>query len=270
MHCENWKRYQESQMALRIDLDSHRIVVTGAAGGMGVAISSLLVRAGASVLLTDRPGSDVAQVAGRIAAANTGSTTPQSIELDLASPDIGTRLVEAAIDTMGGLSGVANVGAVLRRTAFLDVTAEQLDESLNVNIRSMFLICQAATRPMVAAGKGSFVNFASLSAFTGGKVGAVHYATAKAGVIALTRGLATEFGRHGLRANVLCPGPTDTPMIRGSLTPEQAEAQIAAVPMGRLGRPDEIAQAAVFMLSDFASFVNGAVLTVDGGAGLRP
>jgi NAD(P)-dependent dehydrogenase (short-subunit alcohol dehydrogenase family) len=257
-------------MALSIDMQGQKIVVTGAAGGVGKAVAELLVRAGAAVLLTDRPGSPVEELARTVGSMSEGADKSSAIELDLADPDVGTRLVEAAGHRLGGLDGVVNAGAVLRRTAFLDVTGAQLDESLSVNIRSMFLICQAAARLMAGQGHGSFVNFTSPSAFTGGKDGAVHYATAKAGVVALTRGLATEFGRRGLRANVLCPGTTDTPMIRGTLTPEQVDAHVSAVPMGRLARPEEIAHGVVFLLSDFASFVNGAVLTVDGGGGLRP
>lgn len=257
-------------MALHIDMKAHRIVVTGAAGGVGRAVAALLAEAGASVLLTDRPGSHVESVAQEIGASAAPAAVFHGVELDLASSDIGTRLFEASLDTIGGLNGVVNAGAVLRRSAFLDVTPEQLDESLNVNIRSMFLICQVTARHMAAMGTGSFVNFTSPAAFTGGKVGAVHYATAKAGVIALTRGMATEFGRKGLRANVLCPGTTDTPMIRETLTPQQIETHVASVPMGRMARPNEIARGVVFLLSDFASFVNGAVLTVDGGGGLRP
>lgn len=257
-------------MTLAIDMRSHRVVVTGAAGGVGMAVASLVVEAGAAVLLTDRPGSDVGRIAGSIADQCGDPALVQAVEMDLADGDVGARLVEAAGDLLGGLSGVVNAGAVLRRATFLDVTPAQLDESLDVNIRSMFLICQAAARVMATAGSGSFVNFTSPSAFTGGKVGAVHYATAKAGVIALTRGIATEFGRKGLRANVLCPGTTDTAMIRGTLTQEQIDVHVEAVPMGRMARPEEIARGAVFLLSDMASFVNGAILTIDGGGGLRP
>lgn len=249
-------------------MQGRKVVVTGAAGGVGAAVARLLAQAGAELFLTDRPGSGIERVAGEIGDA--GRVLPHRRELDLGERDIGARLVGAAGAAMGGLDGVVNAGAVLRRAAFLDVTGEQIDESLAVNIRSMILICQAAARVMVAAGQGAFVNFTSPSAFTGGKVGAVHYATAKAGVVALTRGLATEFGRQGLRANVLCPGTTDTAMIRDTLTPEQIDSHVAAVPMGRLARPEEIAQGAVFLLSDLASFVNGAVLTVDGGGSLRP
>jgi NAD(P)-dependent dehydrogenase (short-subunit alcohol dehydrogenase family) len=257
-------------MTLSIDMRGRKVVVTGAAGGVGTAVAVLLARAGASVLLTDRPGSTVEERADDVSRATEAVGKICAAELDLADADIGPRLVDEAQQGLGGLDGVVNAGAVLRRAAFLDVTGAQLDESLAVNIRSMFLICQAAAPVMVGQGHGSFVNFTSPSAFTGGKVGAVHYATAKAGVVALTRGLATEFGRQGVRANVLCPGSTDTPMIRGSLTPEQVDAHIAAVPMGRLARPEEIAHGVVFLLSDFASFVNGAVLTIDGGGGLRP
>ncbi len=254
-------------MTLQIDLHCHKIAVTGAAGGVGAALAALLVQAGATVFMTDRPDSNVAHVAQQVAA---GGGAPANAEFDLAHPEIGAHLVDAAIGAMDGLTGVVNAGAVLRRAAFLDVTDEQLNESLNVNLRSMFLICQAATRVMLAGGKGSFVNFTSPSAFTGGKVGAVHYAAAKAGVVALTRGLATQFGGQGLRANVLCPGTTDTPMIRSTLTDDQIAAHVATIPMGRLARPDEIARGVVFLLSDMASFVNGAILTVDGGGGLRP
>jgi NAD(P)-dependent dehydrogenase (short-subunit alcohol dehydrogenase family) len=257
-------------MALSIDMQGRKVVVTGAAGGVGAAVSELLVRAGASVLLTDRPRSAVAALAQSLGGGVDGGRRIAAAELDLGDPDIGPRLVDAAQQGRGGIDSVVNAGAVLRRAAFLDVTGAQLDESLSVNIRSMFLICQAAARVMANQGHGSFVNFTSPSAFTGGKVGAVHYATAKAGVVALTRGLATEFGRQGLRANVLCPGTTDTPMIRDTLTPEQVAMHVAAVPMGRLARPEEIAHGVIFLLSDFASFVNGAVLTVDGGGGLRP
>lgn len=257
-------------MSLQIDMALRKIVVTGAAGGVGAAVASLLADAGASVLLTDRPDSGIQEAAAALKPAEGASATFRGVELDLADANVGHRMIEAAIDLLGGLDGVVNAGAVLRRVPFLQVTAEQLEESMNVNLRSMFLICQAAARTMAQNGRGEFVNFASPSAFTGGKVGAVHYATAKAGVIALTRGLASEFGSQGLRANVLCPGTTDTQMIRGTLTDAQIASHLSGVPMGRLARPEEVASSAVFLLSDLASFVNGAVLTVDGGGSLRP
>lgn len=244
--------------------------MTGAAGGVGEAVASLIADAGGSVLLTDRPGSSVGDAAAKLAGSERAGARFAGVELDLAEADIGGRVIEAAHDLLGGLDGVVNAGAVLRRASFLDVTAEQLQESINVNLRSMFLICQAAAPIMVTGGHGSFVNFTSPSAFTGGKVGSVHYAMAKAGVIALTRGLASEFGARGLRSNVLCPGTTDTPMISDTLTEDQIATHVSAVPMRRLARPEEVANGAIFLLSELASFVNGAVLTIDGGGSFRP
>lgn len=165
---------------------------------------------------------------------------------------------------------MVNAAAVLRRKPTLEVDLACFEESLAVNLTSIFRICQQVIPAMVDAGSGSIINFASPSAFTGGRVGAMHYGAAKAGVITVSRGLAVQFAKAGVRTNVLCPGTTDTDMIRGTLSQEQIDAHLSVMPTGRLAQPEEIANAVLFLASDLASFVNGCVLTVDGGLSLRP
>ncbi|WEX12250.1 MULTISPECIES: SDR family NAD(P)-dependent oxidoreductase [Phyllobacteriaceae] len=258
-------------MTVQIDLKDKVVVVTGAAGGIGRAICARLAAAGASLLLTDLDQSGLERAAASLAGVpETQKASVGSHAADLGDPKVGHTLVEATLARFGRVDAVVNAGAVLRRTEFLDVEDAVLSESLNVNLASIFRICQAAVPVMLKAGTGAFVNFTSPSAFTGGRVGAVHYGAAKAGVITLTRGLAVQFGSEGIRANVLCPGTTATPMIIGALSDEQLGTHLRGVPMGRLAEPVEIANGVLFLLSDLASFVNGAVLTVDGGASLRP
>ena len=257
-------------MSVEINLSSNAIVVTGAAGGIGRAICARLAQAGASLLLSDIDPTGLEHLRAELALDACHDQQFAVTPADLSEPTVGEMLVANTLSKFGRIDAVVNAAAVIRRTSFLDVDERKLRESLDVNLASMFRICQAAVPPMVEAGGGTLVNFASPSAFNGGRIGALHYGMAKAGVITLTRGLCSEYGSSGIRSNVLCPGTTGTAMIVGALTDEQLEEHLKSVPMGRLADPGEIANAVLFLVSDLASFVNGCVLTVDGGASLRP
>jgi 3-oxoacyl-[acyl-carrier protein] reductase len=253
-------------MTREISLAGRVAVVTGAAGGVGSEVCVALAGAGAAIVLSDMD-------AGRLEAVRARLPAPESHLVhaaNLGEPEACRGLVSAALARYGRIDVLANVAAVLHRIPFLKLTEADYQTAMDVNLRSQFLLCQGVVPHMAERGQGAIINFASPSAFTGGRFDAVHYAASKAGTIALSRGLAQQFGGQGVRTNVLCPGTTDTPMIRDTLSAEQVAAHIKGVPMGRIAKPSEIANGVLFLASDLASFVNGTVLTIDGGASLRP
>ena len=136
---------------------------------------------------------------------------------------------------------------------------------LAVNLTGTFLCSKAALAHMVAKGRGVIINVASTTGAHDACAHAAAYVTSKGGVTLLTRSMAIDYAKQGIRVNAICPGPTDTPMLRNALTPEELEAFAKTFPMNRLGRPEEIAGAALFLASEDASFVTGAILHVDGG-----
>jgi 3-oxoacyl-[acyl-carrier protein] reductase len=253
-------------MTKEISLAGRVAVVTGAAGGVGSEVCAALSGAGAAIVLSDMD-------TGRLEKVRAGLPDPGSHLVhaaNLAEPEACRGLVAAALARYGRIDILANVAAVLHRIPFLKLTEADYQTAMDVNLRSQFLLCQGVVPHMAERGQGAIINFTSPSAFTGGRFDAVHYGASKAGTIALSRGLAQQFGGQGVRTNVLCPGTTDTPMIRGTLSPEQVTAHVKGVPMGRLAKPSEIANGVLFLASDLASFVNGTVLTIDGGASMRP
>ena len=234
-------------------LEGRIAVVTGAASGMGAATARLLSEAGAIVL-----GADIA--------------TNRAIALvgDVADSAFCDAAVAKAVALHGRIDILVNAAGVIVRADAPATDDDAWWRQMRVNVDGTFFMCRAAIRQMRKQGSGAIVNFGSIWGAAGGK-GHVAYATAKGAVHNLTRSLALDHSREGIRVNAVCPGEVDTPMLRSAgravpLTDAQlAEMADRVVPNGRLAQPDEIGRVVVFLCSDAASYMTGALVPVDGG-----
>jgi len=237
-------------------------LVTGAASGIGRATALALARDGARVLVADRDGAGVQAVAKAIAQQGGEAVATQT---DVSQPEQVEAMVRAAVDAFGRLDCAVNGAGILATPALLhDLALDQWERTLAVNLTGVFLCMQHELRVMREQGAGSIVNVAS----GGGVLGTPalgHYCASKHGVLGLTKTAALENARGGVRVNAICPGSTDTPMLQGFMgsSPEARKMILASAPPGRLGTAEEVAEAAVWLCSDRASYVSGESLFVD-------
>ncbi len=242
-----------------------RILVTGAASGIGRATCEHLARAGAAVAGLDRNRATLDDV---IDAARTGGATAIGVEADVASFDEVEAAVSAVCTKLGGLDAAVNVAGIGGYTG--DVVATPLDawhRTVAVNLTGVFHVCRAAIPALRAAGGGSIINISSQYGLVG-CLASPAYCASKAGLIGLTRCLALDHAGDGIRANCICPGPIETPLLRASEAQTDSAQRERARTEGRLlvgrpGTPTEIAEAVAYVLE--AAFMNGAVLSLDGG-----
>jgi len=246
-------------------LDGKVALVTGASRGIGRALALALGRAGADLALASRTVEALESCAAEARALGVRALT---VPLDVADLGAARRAVEQTAAELGRLDVLVNVAGVNRRKPALEITEEDWDLVVDTNLRSVFFLCQAAGRLMVAQGSGSIVNIGSLTCtITIRKtVGLSPYAASKSGLLGVTRALATEWAPHGVRVNVLSPGYIVTDLT----APLQANAEFDAwvlsrVPMGRWGTPEDLAGACVFLASDASRYVTGQMINVDGG-----
>jgi len=237
-------------------------VVTGAGSGIGRASAERFAAEGASVVVVDIRGPKAEETVELI---RRDGGSAEACQADVASaPDV-ERVIAFAVETFGGLDALFNNAGTLRPGTAVDLSVDDWDLVMAVNVRSVFLGAKYAVPALAERGGGTIVSTASVSGM-GGDPGSVVYSASKAAVINLTRSLAVDHARQGIRVNCICPGAIDTPPVGRMLTdPEARQRSERAHPLGRIGRPEEIAAAAVWLSSAESSFVTGQALVVDGG-----
>jgi 3-oxoacyl-[acyl-carrier protein] reductase len=227
-------------------LSGRRALVTGAARGIGAAIADAVAAAGADLCLVDRAGEEALRPVAARCAERGGRV--RSVVADVAVESDVERMVGEALAEFGGLDFLVNNAGILTNRRLVDMSTEVFDETLSVDLRSVFLCCRAVLPTMTAAGYGRIINVASQLAYKGAP-GLTHYSAAKAGVIGFSRALAREVALDGITVNCIAPGPIDTPLT-GPLDPVAAEATRLALPLQRVGVPEEVAPTAVLLASE--------------------
>jgi NAD(P)-dependent dehydrogenase (short-subunit alcohol dehydrogenase family) len=246
-------------------LDGKVAVITGGGSGIGRVASLLFASEGASVVVADVVTDRAESAAAEIVAAG-GSATAVSVDVsDQAQVE---SMVATAVSTYGGLHVLFNNAGIFPDDdgGVLETPPDTWTKVMEVNLKGVWLGCRAAVPAMLESGGGSIINVASFVALVGAATAQIAYTASKGGVLAMTREVAVEYARKGIRANSICPGPIETPLLAELLAdPARRERRLVHIPMGRFGRPEEIAKAALFLASDEASFVTGSALVVDGG-----
>ncbi len=240
-------------------------LVTGAGSGIGLQAAQLFAAEGANVVVADRDALTARRCVASIENAG-GSATFAAVDVSVAAE------VEAAVataeSTFGALHVLFNNAGIFPAEdgSPVDTSEEVWDLVMGVNLKSVFLGCKYGIPALLRAGGGSIVNTASFVAVLGAATSQIAYTASKGGVLAMTREVAVEYARRGIRANALCPGPVNTPLLQELLADPAARARrMVHIPMGRLAEASEIARAALFLASDESSYVNGTTFLVDGG-----
>lgn len=241
-----------------IRLDNKVAIITGAARGQGAATAQLFVAAGARVFLCD-----VLDEEGHALAAEIGEAATYR-RLDVGSKEGWAELVNEAEQAAGKIDVLVNNAAIGGSTPFLEVSEDQMERFLTVNLKGSMLGMQAVIPGMLRRGQGSIINISSCNGLRGTS-GFSAYDATKWGIRGLTKSVALEFANKGIRINSVHPGAIDTPMLNPGRGDSSRIAKSFRVPMGRCGKPTEVAYASLFLASDAASYISGAELAVDGG-----
>jgi 3-oxoacyl-[acyl-carrier protein] reductase len=237
------------------------VVIGAGKGGIGAAIVRGFAAEGARVLACDR---DTTRLEALRAELREAANAVQIHSMDVGQSGDVRRMVETALGAFGKIDILVNCAGISPKKQFLEYTETDWDAVQNVNLKGAFLCARAVAEPMMARKYGRIVTLSSSSWRNGGVAGGIPYVASKAGIIGLTRSLARALGSHGITVNAVAPGPTLTALTESWL-PDRAKEVVAQIPMGRLGRPEDTAAAALFLSSDEASYITGACLDVNGG-----
>ncbi len=245
-------------------LEGRTAIVTGSRRGIGRAIALALAKEGADVVVSDISQEDCQQVVKEIEKLGRKGL---AVKCDVTStPDV-EGMVKKTVDAFGKLDILVNNAGILSYKPFLELTDEDWDKTLGVNLKGQFLCARAAAKEMIKNRWGRIVNIASISSGGCGIAFPLiaHYTASKGGVMALTEALALELTAKGINVNAICPGAVDTDMTKGAKESGQLEPVLLRIPKGRLGKPEEIANLAVFLASEEAEYISGAAVVIDGG-----
>ena len=255
--------YPAGRFSGLFDLADRTALVVGGGGGIGGAIAHALADHGARVAVTDLNPETAAHVAQSCARANIGP--PVSRSIDVTNPDVVNRVVGEIEEELGRIDILVNSAGINIRRPVIDYTPEEWFRIINVNLSGVFFVTQAVARGMLARGYGRVVTLGSVSSLLGHPHHAP-YAATKGGIAIMTKAMATEWATTGVTVNAIGPAYTVTGLIAELVeNPEANRELVSSIPMGRLGRPEDIVGAAVYLCSDAAGFVTGQTLFVDGG-----
>ena len=241
------------------------VLITGGSRGIGAAVAVEMAKQGADVAINSYAGGEAA--AEVIAAVEAHGRRCISVEGDVALPETATAFVNAAVEAFGKVDVFVSNAGICPFHAFLDMPAETLKRTMEVNLHGAYFMTQAAANQMVKQGNGgAIVAISSISALVGGEF-QTHYTPTKAGVHSLMQSCAIALGKHGIRCNSVLPGTILTDINKDDLSdPAKRQYMEGRIPLGRLGQPEDIGGAVAFLASDMAAYVTGAALLVDGGA----
>jgi NAD(P)-dependent dehydrogenase (short-subunit alcohol dehydrogenase family) len=237
-------------------------IITGSGSGIGRATAELFAHEGAYLVIADLIGERAQETVQHISAAGGEAV---AIEMDVSKKETVEAMVAQTLEAYGRIDILVNNAARSSTDDILDIDEATWDLDLNVVLKGVFLCTQAVLTTMVAQKSGTIVNIASVNALAG--LGDLAYSTGKAGVVNLTKNVAINYGRHNIRVNAICPGSVRTPIWEPQLKidPGIFERLVKWYPLGRIGEPEDIAKAALFLASDDASWITGETLAVDGG-----
>lgn len=246
-------------------LAGKRVLISGGSSGIGAATARRFLEEGARVVLGGLSEAEVDQAVAELAPLGEVS----GLAVDVSSAGDVSRLVDGAIATMGGIDVLINNAGIAWREPFLEITPDHWDRIMSVNLRGMFLVAQAVARHLVARGSGGVILNMSSTNGLGGEADYAHYNASKGGVLLLSKTMAVELGKHGIRVNSLCPGYIKTP-LNSAISSGLADDFVSAyerdhIPLGRAGLAEEVAAGYAFLASDDAAFIHGTELVIDGG-----